>query len=233
MRRIRSRLTYANVVATLALVIAVAGGTAYAANTVLSTDIVNDQVYSADVRNDTLAGGGLTAADLRNGSVGNTEIADGGVRSADVQNESLTGADIKEQALDVVQGRGTFLSNRIVRTPAVGDDLLVIPGLGKLVGDCGNSRAEIAFLNTTAGPVDVWIERVPESGDWLGFVMSPGEENGHSFVNSDFNEGATLSLGSGNDPGPRRTATVDAFAFQEADGFPCGFQAQGTLWTSE
>jgi hypothetical protein len=31
MRRIRNRLTYANVVATLALVIAVAGGTAYAA----------------------------------------------------------------------------------------------------------------------------------------------------------------------------------------------------------
>ncbi len=32
MRAIRRRLSYANVVATLALVIAVAGGTAYAAN---------------------------------------------------------------------------------------------------------------------------------------------------------------------------------------------------------
>ena len=69
MRRVRNRLTYANVVATLALVIAVAGGTAYAANTVFSTDIVNDQVYSADVRNDTLAGGGLGAQDLRSGAV--------------------------------------------------------------------------------------------------------------------------------------------------------------------
>ena len=34
MRRIAARLTYANVVATIALVIAVGGGAAYAANTV-------------------------------------------------------------------------------------------------------------------------------------------------------------------------------------------------------
>ncbi len=96
MRRIRNRLTYDNVVATLALVIAVAGGTAYAANTVFSADIVDGEVKTADVRNDTLSGGVLTAADLRNCSVGNTEIADCGVRSAEVQNEALTGADIAE-----------------------------------------------------------------------------------------------------------------------------------------
>ena len=89
-------------VATLALVIAVAGGTAYAANTVFSADIVDGEVKTADVRNDTLSGGGLTAADLRNGSVGNTEIADGGVRSAEVQNEALTGADIAESTLQNV-----------------------------------------------------------------------------------------------------------------------------------
>ena len=44
MRRIRSHLTYANVMATLAFAIAVAGGTAYAANTVFSCDIVNGEV---------------------------------------------------------------------------------------------------------------------------------------------------------------------------------------------
>ena len=49
MRGIRGRLTYANVMATLAFVIAVAGGTAYAANTVFSTDIVNGEVNAADI----------------------------------------------------------------------------------------------------------------------------------------------------------------------------------------
>ncbi len=58
MRKIHSRLTYANIVATLALVVAVAGGTAYAANTVFSSDIVDGEVKTADVRNDTLAAEG-------------------------------------------------------------------------------------------------------------------------------------------------------------------------------
>ena len=49
MRRIAARLTYANVVATIALVIAVGGGAAYAANTVFSTDIVDGEVKTADI----------------------------------------------------------------------------------------------------------------------------------------------------------------------------------------
>jgi hypothetical protein len=53
MRALRARLTYANVVATLALVIAMVGGTAYAANTVFSSDIVNGEVKSADTRRST------------------------------------------------------------------------------------------------------------------------------------------------------------------------------------
>ena len=74
MDRIRHSLSYANVMATLAFLIAVAGGTAYAANTIGSSDIINgqvnspdignNQVQSVDVRDDTLAGGGLTGADI-------------------------------------------------------------------------------------------------------------------------------------------------------------------------
>ena len=85
MRALRNRLTYANVVATLALVIAVAGGTAYAANTVFSEDIVNgevkgvdignNQVRSADVRDDGLSGGGLTGADIADQSGVDTCVA--------------------------------------------------------------------------------------------------------------------------------------------------------------
>ena len=76
----RKHLTYANVMATLAVMLVVAGGTAYAANTVFSTDIVNgevksvdigtNQVRSADVQNEGANGGGLTSADLAENSVG-------------------------------------------------------------------------------------------------------------------------------------------------------------------
>jgi hypothetical protein len=97
--RIRSRLTYANVVATLSLFLVLSGGTAVAltgSNTVFSDDIVDNQVKSADVRNDTLAGGGLTAADLGPGSVGGSEVT----------NDSLTGADVKEPSLARVPQAG-------------------------------------------------------------------------------------------------------------------------------
>ena len=56
--RIRARLTYANVVATLSLFLVLSGGTAIAlkgSNSVFSNDIAHNQVKSVDVRKDTLA----------------------------------------------------------------------------------------------------------------------------------------------------------------------------------
>ncbi len=70
----------------LALFLVLTGGVAYAANTVFSTDIVNNQVYSADVRNDALGNGGL-AARRPQGRLG--EIFEVGA-------DSLLGGDIDE-----------------------------------------------------------------------------------------------------------------------------------------
>lgn len=82
-----SHLTYANVISTLCLFLLLGGGTAVAlngSNTVFSDDITDNQVYSADVRNDTLAGGGLTAPDLRANSVGSSEVANASIASGDL-----------------------------------------------------------------------------------------------------------------------------------------------------
>jgi hypothetical protein len=71
MRAVARRLTYANVVATLALIIAVGGGAAYAANTVFSADIVDGEVKTAD-------------------------IATGAVRSAEIGNHQVRSPDVRE-----------------------------------------------------------------------------------------------------------------------------------------
>jgi hypothetical protein len=87
MSRIRSHLTFANVASAIALFVARSGGTAVAlngSNTVFSDDITDNQVFSADVRNDTLSGGGLAAADLRPSSVGTSEVANGSLNDEDV-----------------------------------------------------------------------------------------------------------------------------------------------------
>ena len=258
MRSIRSHLTYANLISTLCLILILGGGVAYAANTVFSGDIVDNQVYSADVRNDglsggglaaqdlqagsvgtsevlndTLSGGGLTASDLRSGSVGPSEAA--GLGPADIANAASGSDSVNADKLDgldssgLVQGRGTLLSNRIVFLPGQEPrTLLEIPGLGRLFAQCTPAEADILWENNTQSTIDRWSELTQ---GWDSELERPGSME---FVaTSEIAKGATLALGVGNDPDPRRIATVHAFAFQSEDGAPCGFQAQGTLWTSE
>ncbi len=75
MRRIRRHLTYANVMATLALLVALGGG-AYAIDRVSSREIVNGTVKSIDLKNRKA------------------------VRAADVKHNGLTGKVISERYLE-------------------------------------------------------------------------------------------------------------------------------------
>src|SRR5829696_8926620 len=62
--RVRTRLTYANVVATLALFVAL-GGTGYAAAKVTSGDIKNRTIKRVDIRKNTLTGTEIRESRLR------------------------------------------------------------------------------------------------------------------------------------------------------------------------
>jgi hypothetical protein len=119
MRHIRQHLTYANAVSTLALFLVLAGGSAVAlngSNTVFSDDIKDNEVKTADVRNDTLAGGGLGAADLQANSVGTTEVAANSLNGADI-NESGLGTVPNANKLDGVDSTDStgFLSSGSVK----------------------------------------------------------------------------------------------------------------------
>jgi hypothetical protein len=80
---IRQRFTYANVMATMAVFIAL-GGSAVAANSIItkSSQIKNGVITGADVKNSSLTG-------------------------ADVRNSSLTGADIKNKSLSADDFNGS------------------------------------------------------------------------------------------------------------------------------
>jgi len=101
------RPRHGTVVAYLALFVAL-GGTAYAAATIGSAQVIDDSlrsvdlkdnaaVLSRDVVNDTVTGGGLAGADVRNNSLTSTDVA--GLTGAEVTDNSLTGADINESTL--------------------------------------------------------------------------------------------------------------------------------------
>ena len=88
-----------NVVAYLALFVALGGTSAYAANTIATGDIIDNQVTSADVRDDNLGFGGLAAQDLGPGAVGSSEV----------QDDSLTGADVNESSLSLPRTTTTIV----------------------------------------------------------------------------------------------------------------------------
>jgi hypothetical protein len=85
----------------IALFLVLSGGTAVASHeTIFSDDIVDGEVKSADVRNDSLSGGGLAAADLRAGSVQSSEVLNDSLTGTDIANtDSLGTAEISEANL--------------------------------------------------------------------------------------------------------------------------------------
>lgn len=77
----KHRMTYANVVATLALCVALSG-TAWAAANIGSADVVDNSLKSRDIMNGTLA-----SHDLAPGAVTSSRIADGAITSADLSGD--------------------------------------------------------------------------------------------------------------------------------------------------
>ncbi len=128
MRAVRSHLTYANVVSTLCLFLAVAGGAAYAADTVGSADIIDNEVFSVDVRDDTLAGGGLAAEDLQTNSVRTAELSNNQVRSIDIRDDTLdegglVAADLGPDSVGTSEVDGSLTGDDVANGTLLTDDI--------------------------------------------------------------------------------------------------------------
>jgi hypothetical protein len=120
--RIRDHIR-SNVVGYIALFLTLTTGSAVAlsgSNTVFSDDVVNDQVYSADVRDDTLSGGGLSAADLRQGSVGTSEVAADSLGAADLAPGSVASSEVADDSL----GNGDLAPGSVASSEVAADSLV-------------------------------------------------------------------------------------------------------------
>lgn len=104
-RVLRRALTFSNVIALLALFVAL-GGTSYAAvklakNSVTSKHIKNGQVKTADIRN-----GSIRAPKLGANAVTATKLADDAVTSSKLADNAVTGGLIDESTLGKVPSAG-------------------------------------------------------------------------------------------------------------------------------
>jgi hypothetical protein len=127
LRKLVNRLSYANVVATMALFVAL-GGSAYAVNTVRSTDIVDGEVKSVDIANQS-----ITSADVQDGAINTYDVAnilgvdlvDGTLTGADIANDSIGAADIGSGQVGADEVLNDSLLQSDIRAGAVtGDEVL-------------------------------------------------------------------------------------------------------------
>ena len=168
---LRSRLTYANVMSSIAVFLALGGGAAYASHLVVrSSDIVNNEVQTADVRDDTLTGGGLLSADIRNQGIRNDDIALNTITGGRVADHSLRGRDIAKTQTRLTKDFGTVSANSChavtAGVPANSDDHVVVTpdydttqfhleytaqvnSSGVLISACNPTNAGIAEGNAT------------------------------------------------------------------------------------
>jgi hypothetical protein len=173
-RWLRARLTFANVVALIALFVAL-GGPAWAlqgVNTVFSDDIVNGEVRSLDILN-----GGVTIADLADGSVGagevvngaltGAELADGTVSGADVTNGSLEGTDVEDRSLsgeDLAEGSVTgseVAESTLGQVPSAG-----VAAHATTIADDSVTASSLGVITRRIGTVVV-PGNSPENGNYL------------------------------------------------------------------
>jgi hypothetical protein len=131
------RFTYANVMSTFAVFLVLGGGTAYAAGTVLSGDMVHGKVKAPDI-----ARNAVTSPKIRTGAVTLTDIAPHAVDSTKVLGDSLTAGNL---AADSVGG-SELLANSVTTSDIADrtvnmDDIDGVDSSGSIsVGAVSDSR---------------------------------------------------------------------------------------------
>jgi hypothetical protein len=237
--------------ATLAVFLVLSGGTAVAlsgSNTVFSDDIVDNEVYSADVRNDTLTGGGLGAVDLKPGSVGTSEVASNSLNGGDI-NESLLGKVPNADKLDGIDSTGFLGSGNVQKLiyeaaatedPPITDIATVGPYT--LKARCkdfsGPAFAGLElFANGPAGSVDFAYRRILNDGgsgsDVSNTIPIPADSFTAIFAGQAFEPDYERKFGTAMLKTGSVLVQLDLHAVTDADpaGYSCRVYGTATVGT--
>jgi hypothetical protein len=96
-KSIRNRLSYANVMSSIAVFLVLGGATAFAATKIGSNQLKANAVLTGKIKKEA-----VTTAKIKNGAVTTSKIADNAVTGAKVLDGSLTGPDINLNTLGTV-----------------------------------------------------------------------------------------------------------------------------------
>lgn len=188
MDSIRKRLTYANVMSTIAVFLMLGGGAAFAAvhlgkNTVGTKQLKKNAVSAAKVKNGAINGakvadGSLTGADVADGSLTGAEIADGSIGTGDLANLAVTTAKLGNNAVNSSKVQDKTLKgadvadNSLTGTQIDESTLGQVPNAARLGG-----KESSAFLSSSIYKVENPEGPGTELGDGT-FVQSKACEPG-------------------------------------------------------
>jgi hypothetical protein len=141
------RFDHGTVVAYLALFVAVGGTGAYAADTIGSSDIIDESILSQDikqgeVRSSDLRGNSVLTGEIAAGNVTNTDLADGAVASEEVLDFGLSNEDVGV-LFAVVNADGT-----LQRGSANVTSSKLVASTGHYVADFGRDVTQCAYTAT-------------------------------------------------------------------------------------
>ncbi len=149
----RPRLTYANVVSTLALLLAFGGGVAYAADKVRSGDIAAGAVHTSDVFKRAIVSGKLAL-----GAVRSNQIADGAVGSQQIGAGSVAPSNLQFPVFFAASpsGGSAPLGTSLDPYPLSGATWTQEPGQIQVVFGAG--AATLAYDGSGGGSCQVFFE---------------------------------------------------------------------------
>lgn len=161
---LRPRLTYANVAATLALVIALSGGTAYAVGTIKGSQIASNAIVSRH---------------LKAGAVGSSDLAGAAVTSSAVKDGTLTRRDLAAGVL-THEAFATHGSSVLLSTALSGSYQLVATTDGAIAAWSGAYLGPIALSGGSSGRFFPWsaVYAVGHTGAGTGHCRLTGTSNG-------------------------------------------------------
>jgi hypothetical protein len=179
MRRIKGKLSYANLISTLCLFLLLGGG-AYAAtrlpkNSVDTKQIKNGAVTGAKIKPQTITGTNINLAKL--GTVPTASQADNATNAGHADTAGDANTLQGNSASAFMHGTGRVLSERLDLsngTPTT--TLLDIPGVGTVSTECNSGDGALEFFNHSGGVEDVWF--TVDHGGTIILAPTDGETGG-------------------------------------------------------
>lgn len=169
----RPRLTYANIVSTLALFLALGGGAAYAASKVSSSDLAKGAVHTSNVfkraitsgklavgavRSNQVVDGAIGSKQLANSAVGTKQIANAAIGSKQIGAAAVAPSNLEFPVFYAASPKGGSapVTAGPDPYPLAGDTWTQSPGQIEVV--FGAAIARVAYDGSGAGSCQVFFE---------------------------------------------------------------------------